>query len=373
MTADQYRRAKVQTGAISLRLKMYGAFPFQAGASALFRRRSAYLVPTNPFFLPLLISTMGRLRNISTVQWLYDLFPDALIVAGSVREKSWQAGILRRITSASFRQAQATVFLGERIAQYAQTRYGPIRRPTTIPLGVASDLFATGNTPLPSNPSNGRGVSILYCGHFGLMHDFTTIAQSLNLLLPQPGEMRPLLKLVFHASGPGLDSFKRKLGRESGGGKSPSGEFDWETVFRPSLDEDAWKETLPAYPIGLVTMAPGAERVVMPSKTYSAMMAAQAILAVCPLNSDLADMVLRHDCGWVIVPGSSNPESDSPGVFFGADGFLKAVSHFLRSPAEIERKRLNSAAAARKFYSLEAVAKSWDALFKSLGMAPEHK
>ena len=58
--------------------------------------------------------------------------------------------------------------------------------------------------------------------------------------------------------------------------------------------------------VALVTIAPGAERVVMPSKTYSALVAGQAILAICRRESDLADLVRQHDCGWVVEPG--NPE-----------------------------------------------------------------
>jgi len=38
-------------------------------------------------------------------------------------------------------------------------------------------------------------------------------------------------------------------------------------------------------------MAPGAEQVVMPSKTYSAMMAGQAVLAIAPEESDLVDLI----------------------------------------------------------------------------------
>jgi hypothetical protein len=55
--------------------------------------------------------------------------------------------------------------------------------------------------------------------------------------------------------------------------------------------------------VALVAIARGAEDVMMPSKTYSAMVTGQAILAVCPLASDLAETALGNDCGWVVEPG----------------------------------------------------------------------
>jgi hypothetical protein len=41
----------------------------------------------------------------------------------------------------------------------------------------------------------------------------------------------------------------------------------------------------------------------MPSKTYSAMMAGQAILAIAPEDSDLVDLIKAADCGWFVEPG----------------------------------------------------------------------
>ena len=58
--------------------------------------------------------------------------------------------------------------------------------------------------------------------------------------------------------------------------------------------------------IALVTMSEGSQEVVMPSKTYSAMMAGQAILAVAPEDSDLVDLIKASDCGWWVSPGDVN-------------------------------------------------------------------
>ena len=105
--------------------------------------------------------------------------------------------------------------------------------------------------------------------------------------------------------------------------------------------------------IALVTMKRGAEGIVMPSKTYSAMAAGQAILAVCPRESDLADTVTKHDCGWVIEPGD-------------VDGLRALLEALPLQQAEVLRKRRNSWQAAQECYDQRVLAKRWREVLRGL-------
>ena len=93
-------------------------------------------------------------------------------------------------------------------------------------------------------------------------------------------------------------------------------------------------------------MRPGAEGVVMPSKTYSALVAGQAVLAVCPENSDLADLVLRHDCGWVVAPG------DAPGL-------TALLRRLVAAPDEVLKCRRNAWTAGHRYYDQRVLALEW--------------
>jgi len=105
--------------------------------------------------------------------------------------------------------------------------------------------------------------------------------------------------------------------------------------------------------VALVTMKPGAEGLVMPSKTYSAMMAGQAILAVCPLESDLADTVRQDDAGWVVAPGD-------------AAGLRAILAAAAADPAQVLAKRLNAFRAARRRYHPRIIAARWAELLRSV-------
>ena len=105
--------------------------------------------------------------------------------------------------------------------------------------------------------------------------------------------------------------------------------------------------------IALVTMVPGSEKVVMPSKTYSALCAGQAILAIAPEASDLVDLIKEHDCGWWVEPGD-------------VDGLCAILRELPNQPEEVLRKRQNAYHAGHTYYSQEVLAKQWIALFEEL-------
>jgi len=96
---------------------------------------------------------------------------------------------------------------------------------------------------------------------------------------------------------------------------------------------------------------------VMPSKTYSALAAGQAVVAICPTASDLADTIRKHDCGWVVTPGDVSGLSNS---------FREIVGH----PTELLRRRQNAWRAGQQVYDQRAQAGVWNS---ALEAAVEYK
>jgi glycosyltransferase involved in cell wall biosynthesis len=90
----------------------------------------------------------------------------------------------------------------------------------------------------------------------------------------------------------------------------------------------------------------------MPSKTYSALAAGQAVLAICPRNSDLADTVLAHDCGWVVEPGNSA-------------GLREVFRQVVAEPEEVLRKRRKAWQAGQEVYDQRILARQWTGVLES--------
>jgi glycosyltransferase involved in cell wall biosynthesis len=292
------------------------------------------IVTTNPFFLPAFVQSLSS-RKAVNVCLVYDLFPDVMVLNKSVGADGWVHSLLAALTRYSFRNSAATVFLGARLRHYAEGQYGVPKRTAVIPVGADGRPFRE-FTPIAI--ADDAIKTILYAGHMGRMHDISTI---LHLWREKTHSK---INWRFHASGEGY----RELCRESGDVRVKHG-----ILFGQPLSDDEWAGALKECPIALVTLKAGAENLVMPSKAYSAMVAGQAILGICAVDSDLAEMIRTHDCGWVVEPGNIAKLNDT-------------LDEIAAASESLQMRRLNSFRAGHRLYSSEVVARAWGELFMDL-------
>ena len=239
-------------------------------------------------------------------------------------------GPLGRLTGWCLRASSASVFLGDRLRRYAEKQHGRARRSAVIAVGADGSDFArrTRRTVAP-----GADIAITYTGLLGRMHDYQTIA---GVLRSPP----PRFRFRFFASGSGYAALQRIV---------PAANAD----FLGTLDHADWVDVLSYSPVGLISLAGGAENVSMPSKTYSSLVAGQAIVAICRLDSDLADLVRAHSCGWVVEPGD-------------IAGLRAALAEIASDPVGLEEKRQRAFAAGHAYYDMRPVAAEWEKLLGSL-------
>ena len=366
-----YRNASTHFSRLWLRVRMYLVYPLQICLHFITQLEPGIsIVTTNTFFAPLLAVLLSK-KNQKIIHLVYDLYPDVLITAGILSEKSLIAKILHRMTLLTFRRCTANVFLGRHLLEYAERNYGTIPNAVIISVGSDGHPFRNGHiNKLQAIPqiepiiqSDESKITVLYCGNFGRLHDYKTLAAALlnttskKANAPQKqnmhsGNFQGIFSFKFCANGLGLLKLKAalKIAPDCFIVNLNNGII---IKFYGNLSEKDWVEEMKSADIALVTMAPGAEKVIMPSKAYSAMVAGQAILAVCAINSDLGDTIRKHDCGWVVEPG------DEP-------GFQEVLKVILTMPDVVSRKRLNSYVAGHCFYDSAVIARQWIWLFNSL-------
>lgn len=334
---DYWRAKSGWWSRFSLRWAMLFSYP-----ATLWRKvrragpEEIFVAVTNPFFLPALAARGARRNRARVVHLVFDLYPDAFIFGGGWSPRHPLAWLAMRTTRAAISECAATVYLGTRLRQHAETHYGVARRTAVIAVGTDTAVF-DGCEP---QPREGRTLRCLYSGHFGRLHDWETLASALGEGLPQG------IEVEIAADGPAAVALKQRLAPLAA---APAARL----LFAGTRGPTAWREAMLSADVALVTMRPGAEKVVMPSKTYSAMAAGQAILAVCPRESDLADLVLAHGCGWVIAPGD-------------VAGLRAQLESLADSGEEILQKRRLAWQAAHSLYSMEEVGKQWRELLHSL-------
>lgn len=347
-----YRTAKSPFARLWLRIRQYILYPLQLIFSLLWdrlrgKKADVCVIATNTFYAPLLVTYL----HPNVVHLVYDLFPEAMIHSGKWREGSLKVKCVRWITKQTLRRARQNVFLGQRLRDYVESLYGQLPNAAVIEVGADQTLFE--NAEMLKTENLEAELDILYCGNFGNLHDSATlfqywnkVAESLKGEKASVQDVRSRFRWRFHCSGPKRadliavqeslpDALRKQI--QIGGG----------------LGQSEWVAAMKAANIALVTMQPGSETVVMPSKTYSAMMAGQAILAIAPEESDLVDMIKTLDCGWWAAPSD-------------VDGLEQALEAISSNPKEGLKKCEHAYSYAHKHFGQNALAEKWQALFADL-------
>lgn len=334
-----YRSAQSSLQRLLLRLRQYILYPIQL-AFHLFleavkgNAKRPVVVATNTFFAPLLATFFNR----RVVHLVYDLFPEAMVHSGKWREGQLRVKFFRWLVGLSLKRSAMNVFLGERLKAYVESIHGAVPNSCIIPVGADERPFR--QITERAEGSEGSPIEILYCGNLGNMHDTQTLFDAWASGIEAPFIFR------FQCSGPKrvaleqfaqdhADSLKDRLKIGSG------------------LGQAEWIEAMQSAPIALVTMTEGAQEVVMPSKTYSAMMAGQAILAIAPEDSDLVDLIKHYDCGWWVRPGDSV-------------GFQRCLKEIQAKPSLLQEKRRLAFEAAQTHFGQARLAEAWMAVFETL-------
>lgn len=337
-----YRKRSTLWSRILLRVRMYIEYPIRLALACLLDRKPRiFVVTTNTFYAPLIANIFSR-HNQPVVHLVWDLFPDALVESAICPRNSVAATCMKAVVQRTFQMSAANVFLGRQLLAYAESQFREITKPCIIAVGADANIFRDSS---PRLVELCQPVDILYCGNLGTMHDTSTLISAVQALKPE-AELWRGFTLSFHSSGPLYADFKSKMAHAT----SVLGE---RIRLDNALSDEAWTIRMKKAHVALVTMNPGAERVVMPSKTYSALAAGQAILAICPCESDLARLILKEDCGWVVPPGRP-------------DDLVRVLDEICSQRALLHRKRENAYRVGQSKYSDATVAQEWANLLNAL-------
>jgi glycosyltransferase involved in cell wall biosynthesis len=336
ISESTYRLAHSLPQRLLLRVRQYIVYPLQLAIhlfSAVLKGNSKrpVVVATNTFFAPLLATFFNK----RVIHLVYDLFPEAMIHSGKWQEGQLRVKFFRWLVGLSLKRSAINIFLGERLKKYVESIHGDLPNSQIIAVGADESPF----TKLESLEDSER-IKVLYCGNFGNMHESQTLFDAWE------NGISHSLQFLFHCSGPKrkeLELFKKNHEAVLG---------DCLQVNQ-GLSNEAWVDVMHSSQIALVAMSEGAQEVVMPSKTYSAMMAGQAILAVAPEDSDLVDLIKASNCGWWVAPGN-------------VEGFQECLSIMQSDKNLLLEKRQNAYRVAHEQFGQGSLAKHWVAVFESL-------
>jgi colanic acid biosynthesis glycosyl transferase WcaI len=250
---------------------------------------------TDPPMLGALVTHAARKRKAHLVNWLQDLYPEIAVTLGVPLMKGTVAQALTRLRDASLRSARANVVIGERMAAVLRAHAISPNRICVIPNWCADPSIApcAQETENPLRRAWGLGQKFIfgYSGNLGRAHEFETVLEAARLL-------RNDSRIVFLIVGGGhfvqaLSSRVRDL------------HLDDKFVFQPYQQQTTLNDTLNLPDLHWISLRPELEGLIVPSKFYSIAAAGKPMVIISAKDGELATVVRRCECGFVIEPGDS--------------------------------------------------------------------
>jgi len=305
----------------------------------LLRPGDVAVAKTDPPLLSVPVCLAARLRGAKTVNWLQDLFPEAAAALGIRAAQGLPGRLLAGLRDWTLGRAAMNVTPGRRMAEDLRRRGGwPVTAIANWADGEAVRPLAAEANPLRAEWGLAGRFVAAYSGNLGRAHEFDTLLAAAEILRGESGVV-----FLFIGGGHGYGRAREEARRRG---------LD-NVLFKPYQPRERLGLSLTLADVHLISLLPGLEGQVVPSKFYGALAAGRPVAFVGAKDGELAGEIARHACGAAFEPG------DAAGL---AD-FLRLLR---REPAARGQMGRNARAAfANEFEQAHAVAQ-WRALLDRL-------
>lgn len=244
----------------------------------------AVLAMTDPPIAGIIGALVARLRRCPFIYNIRDLYPDMALASGVVPQTRWTAG-WERAHRWALRQADRVIVLGEDMRERIVAKGIPRERVAVVrDGGQISDSPASRDHPVAREIRGEFRFVLLHAGNLGFYGAWETVVRAARALESEG------VGLVFVGGG----AARGQLETLARGCRA--------VRFLPYRPVEQVPYVLAAGDLHVITVRRGLEGVVVPSKLYGVLAAGRPVLAVAPPGSDVARIVDRFRCGYVVDP-----------------------------------------------------------------------
>ncbi len=249
------------------------------------------LIASNPPFIGLLGTILKLTKSTNYIFIFQDIFPRSAILSGAIKKNSLAAYALNGIMRLTCRHASYTIVLSESMKKRFYKDIGRLKTLRVIPnWSIVKYEGSVRSTNLfAKKHSFADYFTVQYSGNFGRLHDIETILKAATDLRNIP------VRFVFIGGG-----FKEKIIKDYIK-MNNSGNIR----CYPYQDRGLLSQSLEACDLAVISLIPGAEDTVSPSKFYGIIASGRGVLLISKKNSDLAQLIEEYSCGIIIKPGDS--------------------------------------------------------------------
>jgi glycosyltransferase involved in cell wall biosynthesis len=325
------------------RIWTWGLFALQAAGQMLRHRPAPALVVSNPPVTALLCPLLKRLFGVRYALLVYDVYPEAAERTDMIGRRlgiAWRA-----LNRRAMLDAEGVVTIGTRMSQTLRSHLGRGQSLEIEVLPNWADTDFVKPIPKAENPfARKHGLTdklvVTYSGAFGATHDVDSIVTAAELLTDLP-------EVHFMLIGGGTrEAEVRELVTRK---NLPN------LTLLPLQPWDVVPQSFAASDLSIVCLDEAYKGISVPSKTYYALAAGAALLAVSPPDTELTDLVAEEQCGRHVLPRDPNM-------------LAAAVRHYCRNRPALEQAGRNARRAAEQKYSRPVMVRQWiETLRRMLG------
>ena len=261
-------------------------------------RRNLTLLTTAPPFLPIIGYLVNLIFGSPFACLLYDLYPDIAIELGVVAKQHWLAKLWQSLNCRVWRRAKSIIVLSPAMKQRIVSICPEVADKISIihnwsdpnliqPIAKEDNWFA-------QQYGLDEKFTVLYSGNNGRCHDMDTIFAAAKQLKDEP------IQFVFIGSAAKQKDLMQKAYSQGLNN----------ILFLPYQDKSVLPYSLTACDLSLVSVSPGMESLVAPSKFYSCLASGRPVAVVCPKHTYLRQLVLEANCGNTFSNGDGKGLAD---------------------------------------------------------------
>jgi glycosyltransferase involved in cell wall biosynthesis len=323
----------------------YLSFHITAGITLfrLARKGDAVVTLTDPPLMSVTTGIVARLKRLTAVNWLQDLYPEVARRSG-VRLLDGRLGeLLRWIRNRSLRSASANVVIGERMAHRLEREAIPRECIRTI------GNWCDDGQIVPSTRLNwlreewhlGDKFIVGYSGNLGTAHETDTLLEAAEIL-------RDRADICFLIIGGG--SRLAKLQSEVSARKLQN------FVFQPYQTRDQLPATLTLPDVHWLSLRAEFEGLIVPSKFYGIAAAGRPMIFIGSETGELARLIRARGCGFALAPNEGRR-------------FAEAIIELRERPALRSEMGQKARGLIDTGYSMAASIGTWKSLLSSEAMS----
>jgi colanic acid biosynthesis glycosyl transferase WcaI len=298
------------------------------------------VIGSDPQFSQILFPIIKRLRPTSKiVYWCYDLFPEAILADGANPLVRWIAQKSKKGIKNAYKSLDLMADIGKCMGRHLESYEVQKRRATLTPWALVEPSILEAPDPATRHELFGDSdLALLYSGNMGKAHDFEIFLKLARALAQE----NPKITFCFACRGNRYGELKNAV--------QPN---ESNIRFAPFAEESELEKRLNAADMHLVSLRPGWEGVVVPSKFFGSMAVGKPVLFAGPKGSSIAQWINEYNLGLVLT------EENLPPI-------RRQLLEIAKDKSELRVWRENALRAYNENFSKKKVMDRWDGILRDL-------